>query len=98
MNYSSEESRLAEQVRRSRRRIGDKFNRTIIQDGKVRRARGEIYVDGEWVPKEFVERVSRRLTRSTLVGFVEFHLAVLVALGLLKLFWFGFEWLLLPLP
>ena len=96
MSDRSEENRLVEQVRHARRRIADEYHRTIILDGELHQAQGEIYVAGVWVPMHLIDRVSRRLRRSALVGLVEFHLAVLVALGLLVFIWVGVEWFLLP--
>lgn len=96
MNDRSEETKLVAKVRRARQRLRKQYHRTVTQYGEVHRAQGAVYVAGVWVPEQRVEQVSRRLTRDTVLGLVEFHLAVLVVLALLRFVWIGFAWLLLP--
>jgi len=59
-----------------------------------RRANGEVYFGGHWLPSLEVERVARALQRRELVTFVELSLllalGIAVALGLCWLFAFLF--------
>lgn len=96
MRYTHEETRLVKQIGQARKQIAEEYSKSILRVGEIRRSRGEVCVEGVWVPKELVARVRRRLARGDILGFVEFNLAVLVGVLLLNVIWIGFERFLLP--
>jgi hypothetical protein len=96
MSHSIEEKELIERVQRARRQIRNEYYSSLIKDSETRRAHGDAFIEGVWVPKEMSGQVRRRLFWGSLVGFLEFNVAVLLGLALLNVIWKGFERLILP--
>jgi hypothetical protein len=87
---------LIERIEQARQQIRNEYYSSFIKDSETRQAHGDAFIEGVWVPKEMSSQVRRRLFWGSLMGFLEFNVAVLLGLALLNVIWVGFERFLLP--
>ena len=91
-----EEEELIHQTREYKHSFRKSLREELFEEMEKRHANGEIFFEGQWVPKDKISKIQRSLLRRRLIVFLEIHgVFLFIVLSNLILLWI-FKIFLLP--